>query len=62
MSRIGDALFVCLFGLIFGLAAVLDLCEWLFRGPAEEPTERPEPDEWEKLPEDDREFLRRYFR
>lgn len=65
MTRaLSDALFVCVFGVILGLAAALELCEWLFRGPEEEPAPRNDrdPEEWEQLSDEDREYLRWHFK
>lgn len=69
----GDIFFTCMFWFCFMLLAVLglwELCERLFRGPPEEPAPRVqvgaeqtgEPDEWEKLTEEEKAELRRFFK
>ena len=66
MRTASDAMYellFCFFLLILGLLGFWEFVEWCWRGPAEEPAPRvntspDEPSEWEKLTEDEREYLR----
>lgn len=74
----GEIFFTCVFWFCFVMLAVMGLwevIERLFRGPAEQPAERVqagaeqvsagqagEPDEWEKLSDEEKAELKRFFK
>lgn len=63
-----DCFYECMFWFLLAILGALgfwEFAEWLFRGPPEQPAERKatiSDDEWENLSEEERNYLRWFFK